>query len=152
TFAADPVTITVTDVAPSVQILNPLRFANPLFAFLEEGRPVTLESVVSDSPGDVAAGFSYSWTVTRDGVLYAAGTGANFTFAPDEGGNNLTYVVNLAVTDADGGTGLSGDFRLNFADVGPAVAVTGTPATVTEGTLVTLNSVVTDSPGDTAAG
>ncbi len=56
-------------------------------------------SATDVSADDTAAGFSYAWTVTRDGSTYATGSAANFSFVP---GNQGTYNVTLVATDKDG--------------------------------------------------
>src|SRR5262249_23722006 len=65
------------------------------------GTAITLGSTVTDpSPVDVAAGFTYAWSVTNNGAAYTSGTSADLTFTPNVSG---TYVVTLTATDKDGG-------------------------------------------------
>jgi PKD repeat protein len=93
-----PVTTTITadDVAPTVAINGAP--ANP-----QPGNPIALTSTVTDpSPVDSAGGFTYAWSVTKDGSPFASGSAASFTFTPDTA---ATYAVTLAVTDADPMTG-----------------------------------------------
>src|SRR5262249_49272620 len=96
-FGTDFKTITVTNVAPTVQIGNVP--AAPL-----NGVPIHLTSAVSDpSTADVAAGFTYVWkVVSANGEVVPGGTGATFDFTPHDGG---AYLVALTVKDKDGGAG-----------------------------------------------
>jgi hypothetical protein len=118
-----------------------------------EGAPITLGSSVSDpSPVDTAAGFSYAWSVMKNGVPYASGTpanGASFTFTPDDNG---TYAVSLVVTDKDGGSSIA-VAQISVANAPPSATITGVPSAALEGASITLGSSVSDpSPVDTAAG
>jgi hypothetical protein len=47
-----------------------------------EGSPVTLQAAVAGPP--VGVTFTYTWSVQKIGVAYAAGTGTGFTFTPDD--------------------------------------------------------------------
>src|SRR5262249_30303287 len=59
--------VTVLNVAPSAEI-------DGLPATSPEGTLIALTSAVTDpSPADTAAGFTYQWTVTKDGSAYASG-------------------------------------------------------------------------------
>ncbi|MCS7015415.1 MAG: PKD domain-containing protein, partial [Gemmatales bacterium] len=102
--------------------------------------PITLGSSVSD-PG-TADTHTLAWTVTKNSVAYASGSGANFSFTPDDNG---TYVVTLTVTDDDGGTA-SDTKTITVTNVSPTVAITGAPTSSPEGTPITLGSSLTD-PG-----
>jgi PKD repeat protein len=48
---------------------------------------------------ETPAGFTESWSVTRNRVPFASASGAGFSFTPDAAG---TYVVTLVATDYDG--------------------------------------------------
>jgi Bacterial Ig-like domain (group 3)/PKD domain len=88
--------LTVTNVAPGVSI-NGAPTSSP------ENTAISLTSTVTDpSTADTAAGFTYAWSVTKNGGAFASGTNSNFSFTPDASG---TYVVTLNATDKDGGTG-----------------------------------------------
>ena len=54
------------------------------------------------SSADQAAGFAGGWTISRDGVLLGTAGSSRVAFTPPDDG---TYVVALALTDKDGGTG-----------------------------------------------
>jgi PKD repeat protein len=72
-------------------------------ASADVGRAIALASTVTDpDPAGQAAGFAYAWTVTDNGAAFASGSGSSFSFTPNAAG---TYVVTLAATDNDGGTG-----------------------------------------------
>ena len=46
--------------------------------------PITLTASATDpTPGEAAAGFSYAWSITKGGAVFATGTGSTFTFTPD---------------------------------------------------------------------
>ena len=86
---------------------NPFaNIASPIGSMFE-GSPVTVNAMLGD-PGfaDVPT-LAASWTVLKDGVQFAAGSAASFTFTPDDDGLNgvrHNYQVSLTVTDDDGGS------------------------------------------------
>ncbi|HXG09859.1 MAG TPA: LamG-like jellyroll fold domain-containing protein [Gemmataceae bacterium] len=132
-------TITVNNVAPAAAILGAP-------ADSPEGSAITLASSVAD-PG-VQDTFTYAWSVTRDGVLFASGTEADFTFTPDDNG---VYVVTLAVTDDDGAVGTA-EVRITVTNVAPTARITG-PTNGVRGQALTFTLGASDvSPADEAAG
>jgi ELWxxDGT repeat protein len=135
-------TITVFDVAPTVTLTAP--------ATSPEGTAITPSALITDpSPVDVAAGFTEAWSVTKNGAPYATGSGAGFSFTPDDNG---TYVVTLTATDKDGGASAPTSATITVFDVAPTVKLTAA-ATSPEGTAITPAAVITDpSPVDVAAG
>lgn len=83
-------TSTITGVAPTATISG-------IPATAPEGTGITLTgSATSPSAADNAAGFTYNWTVTKDGAPYASGSGATFTFTPNDEG---VYVASMQATD-----------------------------------------------------
>jgi PKD repeat protein len=97
-FRTYEINIPVVNVAPTVTITGAP-------ANSPEGTAITLGSTVTDPGADT---FTYSWSVTKNGSAYPTGTptnGTSFTFTPNDNG---TYVVNLTVTDDDGGVGVAG--------------------------------------------
>src|SRR5207237_229717 len=132
--------VTVTNVAPT-----PVIVGLPVSA--SEGSQVAVTASATDPAAvDNSAGFTYGWTVTKNGSAYATGTGSGLTFTPDDNG---VYAITLTVTDKDGGTSTA-SLTLTGTNVAPAAAITGAPATSPEGTAITLGSSVTD-PGSTDA-
>ncbi|WP_376792823.1 PKD domain-containing protein, partial [Thermoflexus sp.] len=88
--------VTITNVPPT-----PAVGGAP--ASSPEGTPITLTASATDpSPADVSAGFTFTWTVQKDGAPFAAGSGTSFGFTPDDNG---TYTVILEAMDKDGGVG-----------------------------------------------
>ena len=90
---------------------------------------------------------TYSWSVTKDGADFAAGTDASFSFTPDDDG---TYVVTLTVTGADPAdpatTGSATDTAtIEVTNADPTV-LTPASATLDEGSTFTGSGSVTD-PG-----
>src|SRR5581483_5475698 len=82
--------------------------------------------VMDPSSVDTTTGFTYAWSVTKNGVAYTLPVGtvtnaANFTFTPNDNG---TYVVTLAATDKDSGTG-STSRTINVTNVVPTAFITG---------------------------
>jgi uncharacterized delta-60 repeat protein len=121
-------TITVTNVAPAVTITGPTTG--------QQGAGLAFGSGVTD-PGaaDTAAGFAYSWQVSRGGapidLTGVATTGATFAFTPTQAG---TYILTLTVTDKDGGA----------TPVTRALVVSATPGvTLVQGVLT-----ITGTDGD----
>ena len=142
-------TLTVNNVAPTAAITGA-----PATGHSPEGTAISLGSTVTDpSPADTAAGFSYQWVVTKNGVLYAPlGTASSFSFTPDDNG---TYVVLMAAIDKDGGVSEVAQTTIVVDNVAPTATITGAPASghSPEGTAISLGSFVTDpSSADTAAG
>src|SRR6266850_1166614 len=131
-------TITVTNVVPSVSITNIP--SNSL-----EGTPISLNSTVTDpSAADTAAGFTYSWTVTKNGSTVASGSGTSLNFTPNDNG---TYAVTLSVTDKDGSAGsVSASIVVsNVAPVIPSGGVTGPTVPLALGTPSTVVANFTDA-------
>jgi len=113
---------TVTAVPPTVTIK-----AAPSSA--PEGTAVTLTGgATSPSAADNSAGFTYTWTVTKDGSPFATGTGASVTFTPDDEGS---FVATLQAAD-DGGATATASVTISGANVQPTVSIGG----VTHDTLV----------------
>ncbi len=94
--ASVPFNVDVVGVAPTAQILT-----DPVS--VPEGAPVPFTGAgTSPDAADNAAGFSYAWTVTKDGNPFATGSGSSFNFTPDDEG---TYGVTFSATDDGGMTG-----------------------------------------------
>src|SRR5262249_44408183 len=102
--------VTVSNVAPTAAIAGAP-------ASSPEGAAIALRSAVTDpSSVDTAAGFTYAWSVTKNGSAFASGSAALFTFTPDDNG---TYVVTLQATDKDGDTGTATQ-TITATNVSPA--------------------------------
>ncbi|MBI1929679.1 hypothetical protein HYR99_36205, partial [Candidatus Poribacteria bacterium] len=139
----DSKTITVTNVAPTASIMG-APASGP------EGTKIDLTSTVTDpSSVDTAAGFTYVWSVTKNGNPFASGTNPTLSFTPDD---NATYAVTLNVKDKDTGTGTDSK-TITVTNVAPTVSISGAPTSSPEGTKIDLTSTVTDpSSADTTAG
>jgi len=86
-----------------------------------EGTAVNLNGSASGpSAEDNAAGFTYSWTVTKDGTSYRTGSTAAFSFTPDDEG---TYVATLQATDDGNMTGTS-SVTVIGTNVAPSAKIT----------------------------
>jgi PKD repeat protein len=115
-----------------------------------EGTAFSVGSDVTDAGiKDTEKGFKYIWSVTKNSVAFATGTGPNLTFTPDDQGS---YSVKVTATDKDGGSG-SDSTTFDIKNANPIASVTDAPATSPEGTSITIHGSVTD-PGslDTAQG
>ena len=108
--------VTILNVAPTVTIQG----APPSGAI---GLAISLTAAITD-PGKVDT-FIYAWSVTKDGVAYAAGTNAVYSFTPDAA---ASYVVSLTVTDKDGGSGSA----TATIDVTKPDGFAGAPTTITD--------------------
>ena len=88
-----------------------------------EGSAISLNgSASSPSAEDTAAGFAYSWSVTKDGTAYGTGsTASSFSFTPNDEG---TYVATLQAKD-DGGQIGSSSVTFIGANVAPSAKITG---------------------------
>lgn len=128
-------TISVTNVSPTAAVTGPLT-GNP------EGMSLSLAASVSDpSALDTQAGFTYAWSVTRDGELLAAGSDPQISFVPEDEG---AYTVALQVTDKDGASGADSKV-IEVINVSPAVDA-GAGGSLFSGQSYTLNASFSD-PG-----
>jgi hypothetical protein len=110
--------LTVDNVAPTPTITGA-----PATGHIPEGTAITLGSTVTDpSSVDTAAGFTYHWSMTQNGVDVASWSGVDFlSFALDDNG---TYVVTLTATDKDGGVGTTRT-TITVDNVAPTADVSG---------------------------
>ena len=95
--AQSSMVVTVSNVPPSVALVGAPAVSGV-------GVPITLGSTVTDpNPAEMAAGFTYTWSVSENGSPLTSATGASpsFTFTPASQG---TCVVNVTATAADGNT------------------------------------------------
>ena len=156
-----PVTVTVTDAfgqqkteefTASVAGTPPAPSILDVPSTINAGSSVTLGSSVSDSSqAETALGFSYSWSVTKDGVPYMMpGNPAtnldSFTFTPTAAGG---YVINLAVTDHANDVGNTST-SFTITQVTPVVSVTASNATYNGSAfngspVTTVNGTVTST-------
>jgi Ca2+-binding RTX toxin-like protein len=138
-------TLTVNNVAPTASITGA-----PASGHRPEGTAIALGSSVTDpSSVDTAAGFTYAWSVTKNGAAYASGSAASFTFTPDDNG---TYVVTLTVTDKDGGVSPPATATILVDNVAPTAGLSG-PTDGVRGQARTFTLTATDpSSVDQAAG
>jgi hypothetical protein len=108
-------TFTVTAVPPIVTL-------GGSGSSVPEGTAVSLTgSAASASAADTSAGFTYSWTVTKDGNAFASGTGATVSFTPDDEG---TFVATLQATDDGNATG-SATVTMTGLNVAPTAVISG---------------------------
>ncbi len=137
-------TIVVDNVAPTASLTG-----IPISGHSPEGTTITLGSTVTDpSSVDSAAGFTLAWTVTKNGVAFASGTTAGFSFTPDDDGS---YMVTLTASDNDGGVSPLASATITVDNVAPTIAISGA-ASVTAGATYTLNlGAVTDPGADTVS-
>jgi len=104
--------IQVNNVPPTVTILDAP-------ATSPSGTAITLGSNVTDpSPAMTAAGFTYAWSVTKNGAPFATGTAASFTFTPDDAGS---YVVTLTAADKNGRRSTPATQTIAVYDVPPTL-------------------------------
>src|SRR5207237_588156 len=88
--------VTISNVAPT-----PTLSGAP--ASSAEGAAISLTASAADpSAADRTAGFTYNWSVTKNGGAFRSGNGSTWSFTPDDNG---TYVATLTVTDKDGASG-----------------------------------------------
>ncbi len=106
----------------------------------DEGSPISLTGSATDASS--LDTFSYAWTVTKDGNAFASGAGSNFGFTPDDNG---LYVVTLAATDDDAGTGFASQ-TIIVHNVAPLNVDAGVDQTALAGEPISLNGLFSD-PG-----
>jgi hypothetical protein len=138
-------TILVDNVAPTAALTG-----LPASGHSPEGTAISLGSSVTDpGPVDAAAGFTYAWSVTKNGSAYASGSGAGFSFTPNDNG---TYVVRLTATDKDGGVSPPASATITVDNVAPTAGLSG-PTDGVRGQARTFTLTATDpSSVDQAAG
>ena len=133
----DSMTITSSNVAPqgvsigNVPVSPQPRDALSLIASFVD--PGTLDT------------FSYQWSVTRNGAAYAVpvDNAPVLEFVPEDIG---TYVVQLRVTDKDGGTSVAAPATIQITNSAPIPIIGNLPINPVEGTPILLNGQVND-PG-----
>lgn len=112
--------VTVNGAAPVAAIGAPGSTA-------PEGSAVHLAgSASSPSAADNAAGFTYGWSVTKNGAAFKSGGGAHWQFTPDDEG---TFVVTMRATD-DGGMSDTATTTVTGTNVWPTATITGFGGTV----------------------
>lgn len=131
-IGTDSKTIDVTNVNPTATISG-APAASP------EGTAISLSGATSDAGS--ADTQTFAWAVTKNGDAYTSGTGAAFTFTPDDNG---TFVVTLTVTDNDGGMGTD-SATISVTNVAPLPAIHGAPATAPEGEAINLTGSASDA-------
>lgn len=125
--------VVIQNAAPVVSITG-----NP--GTSDEGTTINLGSTESDV-GTLDTVVSREWTVTKNGSPYAAGSGAAFSFTPDDNG---TYVVTFAVTDDDTGVGTATE-TITVNNVDPVINSSNlSVAAVNENGSVTLSGTYSD--------
>jgi hypothetical protein len=137
TGTAPGVTITVTNVSPSVMITG-----IPASS-VTEGTAINLGSLVSTpAAADMAGGFSYAWSVATNGSSVASGANAALLFTPNHAG---TYTVTLSATDKDGASGTATG-TITATDVAPVItSVIGPTSAKIQGSAVSLTANFTDA-------
>ncbi len=92
-----------------------------------EGTAVHLAgSAISPSAADNAAGFTYGWSVTKNGTAFKSGAGAHWQFTPDDEG---TFVVTMRATD-DGAMSDTSTTTVTGTNVWPTATIIGFGGTV----------------------
>jgi hypothetical protein len=133
TGVATPATTTATNVSPTPAIQGVP--ANPT-----AGTAITLTGTFTDP--SLVDGHVLHWSVlSSTGQQIAPADGATFTFTPQAAG---LFVVNLLVTDEDGGTG-SASVTLQVNGQSRTVVISA-PANPLEGSPVPLSATVTNGP------
>jgi len=125
-------TVTVAAVAPSAAISSANQglsaaalTSSAATVSSPEGTMVTLNgSASSPADPDNRAGFTYGWTVTKNGNAFGAGSGPAFSFTPDDEG---TFVATLQATDDGAMTGTT-SVTIMGANVAPSAKIAGPPA------------------------
>jgi hypothetical protein len=112
--------VTVTGVAPVAGFTTPGSTA-------PEGTAVHLAgTAISPSAADNTAGFTYGWSVTKNGAAFKSGSGAHWQFTPDDEG---TFVVTMKATD-DGGMSDTASATVTGTNVWPTATIDGFSTTV----------------------
>lgn len=128
------VLITVLNVDPTVAILGA-----PASSI--EGTAISMTSSANDAAG-ANDPLSYAWTVTKNGLSYAAGTTDTINFTPNDNGS---YLVSLTVSDGDGGSSTDSK-TIQVTNANPTVTLSG-PTESTVGLEVKVVSTASDPAG-----
>jgi PKD domain-containing protein/FIMAH domain-containing protein len=106
----------ITTGAPGTAAASTASLSRP------EGSSLTLSgTATTPDPADQAAGFTYTWTATKDGVaLGSAATGPSFTLPVDEG----AYVVTVRAKDDGGNMSDPASVTVNMTEVKPTATIT----------------------------
>jgi hypothetical protein len=135
--AAVTTTVSATEVVPTVSITGA-----PASGAI--GTAIALGSTVTDvSPIAAAAGYTYSWSVTKNGAAFASGTSSSFSFTPNAA---ATYVVTLSATDKNHGTGTSQKTIVVSTNV-PTAKISGAPTSIAEEKAIALTGSATGGSG-----
>lgn len=120
-------TVTIAAVAPTASISSAAALITSAATMSSpEGTKVTLNgSASSPADADNAAGFTYGWTVTKNGNAFGTGSGAAFSFTPDDEG---TFVATLQATDDGEMTGTT-TVTITGANVAPSAKITSAAPT-----------------------
>ena len=115
--------VTVTDVAPTLTLSGA--------ATVDEGSSYTLNFSVGSDPGtDTLTGWTINW---GDGATETvAGSAASATHIYADG--PASYTISATASDEDGTYAAANTISVTVANVAPTAAITGLPATSTEGT------------------
>lgn len=114
-----------------------------------EGTSVSLTGSATDpSSVDTAAGFTYSWSVSKlhSGVTtpsFASGRGSDIVFTPDDGG---TFIVSLTAIDKDLAVNVATTHTVTVVNVAPTLANIGNQV-VSEGSALDFTASATDPAG-----
>src|SRR6185437_5839920 len=114
----------------------------PLSGQNQVWQPLSLSSQVIDS-NPAAAGYTYVWSVTKDGSLYATRSTPSFNLVPDGPGS---YVATLTVTDQVGNTGTARASLL--VPSGPSGGSVGLPDIGAHMVLQDFNGILVPVNGD----
>jgi Ca2+-binding RTX toxin-like protein len=129
--STDSATITVTNVAPVLTL--------PDVSGGDEGQAIHMTATATDV--GLADDLSYAWTAKVGGLVVASGDTAVINFTPDDNG---TYVVEMTVSDGDGGTDVNSR-TIVVANVDPEAEISGSTTGKIEGSLITLTGSATDA-------
>ncbi len=127
--ATASVDVTVTNVAPTASL--------DVQSTAVEGATVTGTGSATDPGADT---LTYAWSVTKDGVAYASGTGTHPSYVPNDNG---TYALTFTATDDDGASD-SVTKETVVSNAAPVATLSPAPATVPEGATVTLTGSALD--------
>jgi len=130
--------LTTTAVAPAARILT-----DPVS--IPEGTPVPFTGGATSPAAADNAAWIYGWNVTKDGRAYASGSGASFSFTPNDEG---TFIVTFTATDDGGMVGTDSQTMIgtNVAPKAASISVTqSAPLVIASQESLTFTSSFTDA-------
>ena len=134
--------VAIADTQVHVRNVDPTPSITDVIQPRLEGTEIVVTGSATDPAGPYDT-LTYSWTVEKDGVAFADGSGVDLTefrFTPDD---NADYRIVLTVADEDGGSSTV-EQTISVANVAPELVLNPVMA-IDENGVATLTGTISDS-------